>query len=127
MRILACLLLLFLANTSWAAPQPKVTGTFSSLRYIKESGDVLGVEISIVYGNYGYFALVQCAEGAPSKPVLVSAEVNGNNIQLAVHDDPASHCPMAPFSGKVTATGLRGNFEGTDYPGFLKRGKGYWQ
>lgn len=127
MKILACLVLLLLSSTGWGVSQPKVTGIFSNLHYIEEAGDVLGVEISIIYSTSGYFAFIQCAEGAPSKPVLVVAKVNGNHIQLASHDDPASHCPKASFSGKDTATGLQGTFDGTTYPGFLKRRKGYWQ
>jgi hypothetical protein len=41
----------------------KYTGTFSSLRYHKEAGDLLGVEIRIVSTRKGYQGALQIAEG----------------------------------------------------------------
>lgn len=114
-------------NTMAASPM-KVTGMYSDLHYIAEAGDILGMEVFIVFGGeQGYFAVLQCAEGSPSKPVMVAATVRGMEVELAPHDDPDSHCPKAKFNGIVTSDGLRGKFEGTEYPGWLKRKQSYWQ
>jgi hypothetical protein len=88
----------------------------------------VGSEIFIVYGGHsGYFAIVQCAEGWPSKPVVVAATVRGNEIEFSVSGEADSHCPQGQFKGRVTTQGLNGVFEGTEYPGFLKRKRSYWQ
>jgi hypothetical protein len=126
----SCLIaLLNLASLSaYAAAPPKVTGIYSNLHYIAEGGDVIGTEIFIVNGGrLGYFAVLQCAEGAPSKPVVVAATVKGTQVEFASHADADSHCPKAKFTGAVTPNGLRGTFEGTDYPGLLERKRSYWQ
>lgn len=111
-----------------AAPTVKVTGIYSDLHYIEESGDLLGTEIFIVFGGGGgYYAYLQCAEGGPSKPVLVMATVRGNEVELAPHNDQDSHCPNTKFKGKISTQGLKGKFDGTDYPALLKRKRSYWQ
>jgi hypothetical protein len=121
------LVLLAIFSVAWGATKPKVTGLFSDMHYISEAGDVLGTEIFIIYSTSGYYAVMQCAEGAPSKPVVVNAKIEGNKVTLEPHNDQSSHCPIAVFTGQVTSSGLRGNFEGTDYPGLLKRKRSYWQ
>ncbi len=130
MQKLLLITMLSLASFSATAvpPTTKVTGIYSNLHYIAEAGDVLGAEILIVFGGeQGYFAILQCAEGSPSKPVVVAAIVHGMEVEFAPHEDPNSHCPKAKFNGTVTSVGLRGKFEGTDYPGLLKRKQSYWQ
>lgn len=111
-----------------AATTTKITGVYSDLHYIEESGDLLGTEVFIVFGgSSGYYAYLQCAEGGPSKPVVVAATVHGNEVELAPHNEPNTHCPNSKFKGKVSRQGLEGKFEGTDYPGLLKRKRSYWQ
>jgi hypothetical protein len=56
-----------------------VAGVYSDLKYIREAGDLVGREIFIVFGgDFGYFAVIQCAEGWPGRPVLVAAKVEGS-------------------------------------------------
>lgn len=126
-RFITILVLLLASNMAWSATKTKVTGLFTDMHYISEAGDVLGTEIFIIYSNSGYYAVMQCAEGAPSKPVVVSASIKGNEVKLEPHNDTSSHCPMATFIGQITPNGLRGKFEGTDYSGLLKRQRSYWQ
>jgi hypothetical protein len=126
-RFVTIIVLLLAPSLAWSATQTKVTGLFTDMHYISESGDVLGTEIFIIYSNSGYYAVMQCAEGAPSKPVVVNASIIGNKIKLQPHNDPSSHCPMASFIGQITPSGLRGKFEGTDYTGLLKHQRSYWQ
>lgn len=128
-RTLVAAICVLVLGSSWAAPpQVKVTGTFSNLHYVPEAGDLVGAEISIVVGGpLRYFAILQCAEGGPSKPVVVPATSRGPSVELGAHNDSESHCPAATYRGTISASGLRGAFEGTQYPGFLKRTRGHWQ
>eukprot|EP00456_Euglypha_rotunda_P087226 TRINITY_DN8873_c0_g1_i4.p1 TRINITY_DN8873_c0_g1~~TRINITY_DN8873_c0_g1_i4.p1 ORF type:complete len:124 (+),score=10.64 TRINITY_DN8873_c0_g1_i4:590-961(+) len=115
--------LLFVSCLAMAS-ELRVTGTYSNLRFGTE--DLSGVEVTIVSGGTGYYAVVQCAEGAPGIPLVVPAQVHGARIEFRV-TAASSGCPEAAFTGAVTAAGLTGVFEGTQWPGFLKRGKSYWQ
>jgi hypothetical protein len=126
-RSILVALLVALFSESQAA-SPKVTGVFSNMRFGTE--DVTGVEVFVTYSDKGHFAQVQCAEGAISRPVVVPVLVAGSYIEFAVPADStpnAYSCPVGKFKGEVSAKGLRGRFEGTDWPGFLKRAKSYWQ
>jgi hypothetical protein len=131
-RVVVLLLLSMLAHSTGAA-QIKVTGIYSNLEYLKEAGDVGGVEVFIVYAagpgdaKSGYYAMMQCAEGVPGKPVLVPATVAGNRIELAAHSDSESYCPRAKFKGSVSTKGLKGGFEGEGGAIWLPRKRSYWQ
>jgi hypothetical protein len=116
---------LAISMLSYAAG-PKVTGMFSSLRFGTE--DVSGVEMYVMYSHSNYYAALQCAEGAPGIPEIVKLSVSASSISFVVPANSGSSCPSgATFSGELTASGIKGSFSGTDWPGFLKRGKGYWQ
>ena len=118
----------FGASATAQSTEPKLTGVFSDLRYSKHSGDVIGMEVFVVFaGEKGLFATIQCSEGWPSKPVLVPAIAKGSSIELAAHNDSASHCPKVPFRGVVSQSGLRGQFEGMADKVFLKRKQSFWQ
>jgi hypothetical protein len=114
---------------------PQVTGVYSNMRFATE--DVSGVEIFLLNSDDGYFALLQCAEGVVSKPVLLPATVSGPllypdgfkgyELEIQAHSDSASHCPKAKFRGVIRAPGLKGHFDGTEYPGILSRRRSYWQ
>jgi hypothetical protein len=120
--------LLFAMSSGSHAASPKVTGVFSNMRFGTE--DVTGVEVFVTYSDKGHFAQVQCAEGAISRPIVVPVLVAGSHVEFSVPTDSAANkfsCPAGKFKGEVSAKGLRGQFEGTDWPGFLKRSKSYWQ
>lgn len=117
-------LLLGLSLPIVAAPTPKITGTYSSFRFGTE--DLTGAEITIVVGGDGYYAIVQCAEGTPGVPQVVRAQVEGLTVTFGL-DDAKSGCPVSVFSGTIDMQGLIGAFEGSAWPGLLKRGKSYWQ
>jgi hypothetical protein len=111
-----------------ASAADAITGTYSTLRYVAEGGDVVGTEITIVSaGRHGYFAIIQCAEGAPSKPVVVAAMVSGTHVEIAANSDVDCDCPKSEFIGEVTPKGLIGTFGNTKYPGVLPRRASYWQ
>ncbi|MES2884817.1 MAG: hypothetical protein V4709_08430 [Pseudomonadota bacterium] len=121
-QIAAAVLLLFAGFVT--ASQLRLTGTYSSLRFGTE--DLSGAEITLVYGGNGFYAVVQCSEGSPGIPLVVPVQVQQASIEFRV-TAASSGCPESRFVGSVTAEGLSGVFEGTQWPGFLKRGKSYWQ
>ena len=91
--------------------------------------DITGIEILLVHSRFGYYAVIQCAEGAPGVPIVLPAKVSGNVVEIAApaKDDIRSGCPASSFRGTFGETGLTGSFEGTQWPGFLKRTNSYWQ
>ncbi|MFC7301086.1 hypothetical protein [Cognatiluteimonas weifangensis] len=117
----------FALASSAAASEPKITGTYSGFEYIAEAGDVVGVEITIVYSDSGYFALVQCAEGSPGAPSLVPATVDVSTVSFSLPPQADSDCPATQFQGTISKRGLTGTFKDTNWPGLLKRRHSYWQ
>lgn len=126
-RAILLTLLIISSSLAYAAPT-KVTGLFSNMHFGTE--DVSGVEIFITNSTNGYFAQVQCAEGAISRPVVVEVHVSGSLIEFSVppnSDQNSYSCPSGKFKGIVSDLVIRGSFEGTNWPGILKRQKSYWQ
>ena len=126
-RSILAALLIFISAELQAGP-PKVTGVYSNMRFGTE--DVTGVEIFLTYSMKGYFAHVQCAEGAIGRPLLVPVIVAGSFIEFVVPVESAPNtysCPPGKFKGEVSASGMNGKFEGIDWPGFIERKKSYWQ
>jgi hypothetical protein len=118
----------FFSLAAPAGAADAVTGTYSTLRYVPEGGDVVGTEITLVSaGRHGYYAIIQCAEGAPSKPVVVAAMISGTHVDISANSDVDSDCSKSKFTGEVTPNGLSGTFNNTKYPGVLPRRVGYWQ
>lgn len=127
MRTILMALLIFMTNAAQGA-DPKITGMYSNMRLGTE--DVTGVEIFISLAEKNYFAVVQCAEGAISRPVVVPIVVTGASVEfdLPKEDNTSLYvCPSGKFMGKISENGMLGYFEGSQWPGFLKRGKSYWQ
>jgi hypothetical protein len=121
--ILSLLLCLSFGATS-AEQAAKVSGTFSSLEYHAESGDLTGWEVTLIpQADGSYFALVQIAEGQAPEILTGRAIATGATIRLTV----AGKGPLAgTYVGTVTAVELRlktpvGNSER------LKRKRSYWQ
>lgn len=104
--------LLFAGPVAHAAEEPyPLTGTYSDLTCIEEEGDVVGTEITILPAfqdvSYGYYALVQFAEGVAGMPHLVPATVKGNRITFKVNY--FGH-PGAEFTAIIDKAGLTGGF-----------------
>jgi hypothetical protein len=104
-----------------SAPRP--TGTYTDMRYHRESGDVLGTEVSVVNSRQGYYAVYQSSEGEPGVPVVVPAKVEGTSLQF---DVPAATDSRGRFTGTFDATGLTGTFAGSQERVDLKRSASYW-
>ena len=119
----------FALSVAAAPPQQiRVTGIFSNREYIPEAGDLGGREIFVIYGGKaGYFALVQCSEGFPSKPALVAAEINGMKLEFTLSESDSGGCPAETFIGEINKKELKGQFSGEREPSVLKRKQSYWQ
>ncbi len=103
---------------------PKVTGMFSDMEYSQESGDVIGIEVFLVYSNRGYFAVYQASEGEPSVPVVISAKVDGSSVSFQV---PPEIDSRGSFNGTIGNSELTGRFSGNGQVVHLKRKSSYWQ
>ncbi len=100
-------------------------GTFSNLRYIEEGGDVLGVEITILPQYETAYAIVQCAEGAPTAPVLVPIELKGNHFHFVLRTGRSGS--DGDFSGTISQRGM--TLHSTSEVcagGFIPRRSSYW-
>lgn len=105
----------------------QITGMYSDLYHVPEAGDVVGLEIFVVYGGDCYYATVQIAEGVPEPPVLVKLQITGSSIEFSLPVHAGSLSELGKFKGKITATGLTGKFEKETTSRVLKRKKSYWQ
>ena len=128
--IMLSMLLSCIAAIAVEAASVKVTGVYSDMHLHKETGDMLGMEIIIIYSAKGYMAIFQSSEGRPSIPITVSASVHGNDIEFTL---PGSEGYSGVFKGKIGRKELIGQFENgqVNYKGEriikLKSGRSYWQ
>jgi len=104
---------------------------FSDMHYIEGAGDVVGMELWIVYARGSYWATVQLAGGEPDPPVAVPAVVSGQHVTFVITQRLIDSCGnRAPdrilnFDGTATKTALVGTFDQGRLS--LKRGKSSWQ
>ena len=104
----------------------KYAGTFSSLEYHPESGDLAGEEIKIVWTRKGYQGAMQIAEGGPSELMLIKPTLKGNEITFSVNYEG----DICEFKGTIDNNGIKGNLVFVDTGGEavlnLKRKHSYW-
>jgi hypothetical protein len=136
---LACALVLGLATgptngraASRAEEQPparlKLTGTFTSLTYNQQGGDVLRTEIRILGARRGLQATVQVAEGSASNLVLADRVVAAPSGKISFVLPP-NDLELRSFEGVVTAKELDGTWTYTHAKTErvkLRRGRSYW-
>lgn len=117
------------AEPAAATAHPDYTGTFTSMYYNEEGGDLLGDEIRIVSTRKGYQGTLQMAQGEPSGLMLFEPVFDGDRVTFSVAD-PFNGQPLT-FEGQIDARGLRGRFLDKDgkarWTIDLKRGTGYWE
>lgn len=106
----------------------KYTGTFSTLAYNREGGDLLGAEIKIVATRKGYQGALQIAEGGPSPLMVVDVFFEKDKVKFEV---PKSYPQYGGgvFEGQIDTTGIRGAFVFGGVRGdqeHLVRGRSYW-
>ena len=111
-----------------AGPKLRYTGTFSSLEYHQEGGDLLGVEIKIVPTRKGYQGVLQIAEGGPSQLMIVDVSFEKDTERFEI---PKTYSEYGGgiFEGKISSKGIRGAFKFNGVPGDrenLIRKSSYW-
>ena len=124
--IAATCVLLTIGMTAQGIPQRRglVFGTFSSLRFVEESGDLLGEELIVLPNMNSAYVVFQCAEGNASEPVLVPAVVKGTKIQFSI-DQKDGMC-NGSYVGIASAKGIILKNGSGNHPEFLLRRRSYW-
>ena len=123
-KLLLLLMLIVIGPASVEAKEGRITGIFSDMHFVQEAGDVVGMEVFILYTGEGYYAVVQFAEGNPLVPVVVPVKVYKSSVSFTV---PLSTGASGKFIGIVSEEGLIGKFENGGEKFILKRNKSYWQ
>jgi hypothetical protein len=126
------LIFLLLIPLSVRAEDAPITGTYSSLYYNEEGGDLLGAEVTIIKRAKGYEAEFQVAQGGRPDKVTVPVSVKGNRISFTI---PKPEDGSGFYSGKIIKAGLL-LYDGSDLsaltqrnpskPFLLKRKCSYW-
>ena len=120
-NIFLTLFLLTMPGYSFAEEKPSVTGVYSTLAYHEDSGDLMGMEIHILYSYSGYFAVVQCSGG---DPVIVRAEVKENSVSFSLSESDDEVCSIRNYKGIVRQNDLKIKKDGGDL--VLPRRDSYW-
>lgn len=110
-----------------AKSQSKVTGIFTTLTSDRETGDISGTEIFVMYSNRGYYVTYQCAAGEVSEPVLLKATIAGSVIQFRVPESFKYFCDYGDFRGIIKSNGIEGVFQQTNQKVFLRRKESFSQ
>lgn len=118
---------LALLQAAAASEVPSIAGTYTSLSYNQESGDLTGYEVRIIPSNQGNKAVVQVAEGDAGRLYLV--DVAETSMQVTF-DVPLASGVLGKFEGEVTKLGLKGVISyvpGSSEKVLLKRSASYWE
>lgn len=127
----AVFILLLALTCPWIHGQEKarITGTYTSMQYIPEAGDIFGEELHIVMGWTGYQGAYQDAEGVPGPLVVVNIKVADGKISFDLPPG-AGFVPPGKFEGTINDGTIRGHhFSKGEIIGdevIMKRGKSYW-
>lgn len=92
---------------SSALPPPKITGKYSDMHHIQESGDVFGTEIKIVFTGSSYQGAIQLVEGVPGEPIVVEITASENRVSFSMRKE--SPC-AGRFEGVIEAGYLTDEF-----------------
>jgi hypothetical protein len=116
---------LFLQGGLLFAFDNSLIGTYSSLKFNKEGGDLLGYEILIIPTDLGFRAIVQIAEGAPGNVYVLDATVKGDELRFRV---PLNNGVEELFVGHLKDGFLIGVFSTPNSAKSvkLKKGRSYW-
>jgi hypothetical protein len=81
--ILSLLLCAPLANAKikdWA------NATYSNVKLLKGSGDLVGWRLQIIHSNLKYFILLQAFEGEPLSPCFAQAKIVQKTVKATLHE-----------------------------------------
>jgi hypothetical protein len=119
-------LLISVSSLSYGEENVKRTGTFSDLAYHSESGDLVGVEIRIIYSASGYQAMIQIAQGEAGCLVLIPVSYDNSRVKFQI---PDSHVYAGSFEGEIGPSNLKGVLRfktGAEMKVDLERKRSYW-
>lgn len=97
----------FAQSVSTVPERHDVTGTYSDMTHVDESGDVVGVEIHLLRASSGFFVVFQDAEGVLRDPYLVRAKVEAGRVEFVL---PYRDGYSGKFVGQMRPHGLIGSF-----------------
>lgn len=101
------------------------TGTFSSMYYHPEAGDLLGMEIRMVYSRNGFQGTIQDAQGEPDDLIFFTATMDEDNNVTLTFTEPKTGKPIT-ISGRITEAGFEKETEWWTGGHLLKRAPSYW-
>lgn len=91
-----------------------------------------GYEIFIIKGDhptgadFDYYAIVQCADGRVSPPLIGHVEMIGDQVRITIPTDSEFGCPSSQFVGTVEFKALVGKF-GNGKELRLPRKDSFWE
>ena len=103
-------------------------GSYSDMCYNKESGDVSGIEVILVYTKKDYYVYFQDSESMPAVPIVIPAKVNGNKIEFIIPSNQGTYF-NGKFSGEYKDGNLFAKIDGYTFYAdklILKRQDIYW-
>jgi hypothetical protein len=116
-----------IATAAVEAQRPNnVTGTYTSLRFNQDGGDLLGQEVRIVFTRNGYRGVLQFAEGDAGDLIIVNVTIDGNKVRFVIPDASGYG---GEFNGTFQEGAIRGTFKfksGGEETVLLRKGKSYW-
>ena len=111
--------------------QPRKTGIFSTLD-IDKTGLIYGYEIFIIKGDRevgadsNYYAIIQCANGKVSPPLIGHVEMVADQITITIPSHVELGCPSSQFVGVAGLKELVGKF-GNGKELRLPRKDSFWE
>lgn len=101
-------------------------GTYSSLYYNEEAGDLLGIEVSFIQTSGGLMASVQVADDGINELHVVEVKEKANNIFLFLVRLDSNE--IVDFSMKCTPKYCKGTYKwwNTETQLVLRKSNGYW-
>lgn len=120
--LLFCVCLFAMVTPCYSEELP-YHGTFSSMYYHEQGGDLLGTELKIVWvDNKGYQGVLQFAEGDANELILIWPEIDGDRISF----DYSSEWHSGRFDGVYTEYGIQPVEPDKGSWWNLKRQPSYW-
>lgn len=105
----------------------RIAGTYSSLVYNEEGGDLIGYEIRVIPTNQGIKGVIQVAEGDAGRIYIVDFIEKADAVSF---DVPLASNMRGKFRGKIISNGLEGVIiypSGVHEKLLLKRSISYWE
>ena len=125
-KVTAALFFIISTQSAYGVEPAQLRGTYTSLAYHQEAGDLLGYEVRFIPTKGGTRAVVQMAEGEPDEVYVVEVKASGNDVAF---DMPMSAKERARFTGKLGKNRLVGVIafpSGASEQISLNKGVSYW-